>query len=96
MRFLCTMVLSRRALLLPTYRFPYVLGGVLVDHRVALADARAVIRVVRRLAAAQRVSNLDALAASVGVSIGRIAGGTYKGSVATVTRTGTGSSPRSA
>lgn len=46
MRFLCTMVLSRRALSLPTYRLPYVLealGGVLVDHHDALADARAVV-----------------------------------------------------
>ncbi|WP_285182845.1 exonuclease domain-containing protein [Rhodococcus sp. MEB032] len=95
-RFLCTMVLARRALSLPTYRLPYVLdalGGVIVDHHDALADARAVVGVVRGLAAAQGVSDLDALAASVGVSIGRMAGGRYKGSVATVPSTGGGSSP---
>lgn len=95
-RFLCTMVLARRALSLPTYRLPYVLealGGVIVDHHDALADARAVADVVRGLAAAQGVSDLDALATSVGVSIGRMAGGTYKGSVATVPSKGGGSSP---
>ncbi|OQM78048.1 DNA polymerase III PolC-type [Rhodococcus sp. 66b] len=77
MRFLCTMVLARRTLSLPTYRLPYVLealGGVIVDHHDALADARAVVSVVRGLAVAQGVSDLDALAASVGVSIGRMAG----------------------
>ncbi len=96
MRFLCTMVLARRALSLPTYRLPYVLealGGVIVDHHDALADARAVVDVVRGLAVAQGVSDLDALAASVGVGIGRMAGGIYKGSVATVTSKGGGSSP---
>ncbi|NRI67671.1 3'-5' exonuclease [Rhodococcus sp. MS16] len=75
-QFLCTMVLARRALSLPTYRLPYVLealGEAIVDHHDALADARAVVDVVRGLAATQSALNLDELAASVGVSIGRMA-----------------------
>lgn len=84
LRFLCTMVLSRRALSLPTYRLPYVveaLGATVAEHHDALADAHGVVHVIRGLAAAQGVETLDDLAGSVGVSIGRIAGGKYTGSV---------------
>lgn len=86
MRFLCTMVLARRALSLPSYRLPYVLeslGGLLEDHHEPLADARAVVQVVQGLAASQGVESLDALAGSVGVCIGRMSSGIYRGSVAT-------------
>ena len=85
MRFLCTMVMSRRALSLPTYRLPYVvefLGGSIHDHHDPLADARAVVEVVRGLAAINSVNcGIDELARSVGVSIGRMSSGLYKGSV---------------
>ncbi|WP_405162059.1 exonuclease domain-containing protein [Nocardia sp. NBC_01499] len=85
LRFLCTMVLSRRALSLPSYRLPYVLeslGGSIDDHHDPLADARAVVDVVRGLARKQNAVDLDELAGSVGVRIGTMAGGIYKGSVA--------------
>jgi DNA polymerase III epsilon subunit-like protein len=91
MRFLCTMVLARRALSLPSYRLPYVLeslGGLLKDHHEPLADARAVVQVVQGLAASRGVETLDALAGSVGVCIGRMSSGIYRGSVATGVRSG--------
>jgi DNA polymerase III epsilon subunit-like protein len=86
MRFLCTMVLARRALSLPSYRLPFVLdalGGSIDDHHDPLADARAVVDVVRGLACRNAVDNLDALADSVGVCVGRMTSGIYLGSVAT-------------
>lgn len=86
MRFLCTLVMSRRALALPTYRLPYVaesLGFELREHHDALADARAVVDVVSGLAAESGAATLDELAASVGVRIGFMASGVYKGSVST-------------
>lgn len=85
MRFLCTMVLARRALALPSYRLPYVLeslGGLLNEHHEPLADARAVVQVVQGLAAIKDVDSLEGLARSVGVCIGRMASGIYRGSVA--------------
>ena len=85
LRFLCTMVLARRALSLPTYRLPYVveaLGGTVVNHHDALSDAQGVVHVIRGLAADAGVESLDELAGSVGVSIGRMACGKYTGSVA--------------
>ncbi|MFV0463145.1 MAG: exonuclease domain-containing protein [Nostocoides sp.] len=84
MRFLCTLVLARQALSLPTYRLPYVcesLGRPMENHHDALADARAVVDVVGRLAARQRVDDLNALAESVGVHIGHMSSGIYRGSV---------------
>jgi hypothetical protein len=83
MRFLCTMVLARRALSLPSYSLPFVLdavGGFIHDP---LADALGVVDVVRGLAASKGIDSLDALAASVGIRIGRMASGIYRGSVAT-------------
>jgi DNA polymerase III epsilon subunit-like protein len=85
LKFLCTLVLSRRALSLPTYRLPYVaavLGYVLADHHDALADAEAVVEVVSRLANKQRVASLTELAESVRVGVGRMSAGIYTGSVA--------------
>jgi NAD-dependent DNA ligase len=80
------MVLARRALSLPSYRLPFVLdalGGSIDDHHDPLADARAVVDVVRGLARRNAVDNLDALADSVGVCVGRMTSGIYLGSVAT-------------
>ncbi|GMA25620.1 DNA polymerase III subunit epsilon [Luteimicrobium album] len=85
LRFLCTLVLSRRALRLPTYRLPYVaesLGFVVDDHHDALADAEAVVEIVSRLAAQLGASTLDDLAGSVHVGIGHMSAGIYRGSVA--------------
>ncbi|WP_182920465.1 exonuclease domain-containing protein [Nocardioides cavernaquae] len=85
MRFLCTLVMARRALRLPTYRLPFVaesLGFALEDHHDALADARAVVDVITGLAGEQGATDLASLAESVGVGIGRMSSGIYKGSVA--------------
>lgn len=84
-RFLCTLVMARRALALPTYRLPFVaesLGFHLDDHHDALADADAVVAVVTSLAAQQGAADLASLASSVGVGVGRMGGGVYRGSVA--------------
>ncbi|MEV0342215.1 exonuclease domain-containing protein [Nocardia sp. NPDC050713] len=83
--FLCSLVISRRALSLPSYRLPYVvesLGGIHPGHHDALADAQAVADVVVRLAADREASDLAELAGSVDVRFGRMAGGEYRGSVA--------------
>lgn len=85
LRFLCTLVTARRALALPTYRLPYVVehfGGAPIDHHDALADAHAVVGVVRGLAHEAGANTLDELAESVGVRIGRMTAGLYSGSVA--------------
>jgi DNA polymerase-3 subunit epsilon len=86
LRFLCTMVLARRALSLPTYRLPFVveaLGGSINDHHDPLADARAVVDLLHRLAANGRANgDLGELAKSVGVNIGHMRSGIYRGCVA--------------
>lgn len=85
LRFLCTMVLARRALSLPSYRLPFVvdaLGCSLDNHHNALADARAVVDVISGLATRNSADDLDALAHAVGVRIGQMSGGIYTGSVA--------------
>lgn len=86
MQFLCTMVLARRAISLPSYRLPFILdafGGSIDDHHDPLADALAVVDVVRGLATARGVDDVDQLAHSLGVSVGHMRGGIYKGSVST-------------
>lgn len=85
LRFLCTLVLSRRVLSLPSYRLPFVLeslGSTIADHHDALADAKAVTQVVRGLAAGNGALNLDELADRVGVRVGTMQRGEYCGSVA--------------
>lgn len=86
MRFLCTLVLARRILRLPSYRLPFVvdaLGGHLGDaHHDPLADALAVTDIVSRLAAAQAVDDLDDLACAAAVRIGHMGSGVYQGSAA--------------
>lgn len=86
LKFLCTLVLARRALSLPSYRLPFVaetLGYELEAHHDALADARAVVEIVRRLTETQSTADIVGLAESVGVAIGTMGSGIYKGSVAT-------------
>lgn len=85
MQFLCTLVLARRALRLPSYRLPFVvdaLGGRIDLHHDPLVDAHAVVSIVDGLAEAKGVDDLEALAESVGVRIGRMRSGQYVGSVA--------------
>lgn len=85
MQFLCTLVLARRALSLPSYRLPFVveaLGAKIELHHDPLADARAVVDIVDGLAKANGANDLDALAESIGVRIGRMNSGLYVGSVA--------------
>lgn len=84
-RFLCTLVMARRALALPTYRLPFLaetLGIAFDDHHDALADATAVVEVTRRLTETRQAVDLLALADSLGVGIGRMGRGLYRGSVA--------------
>lgn len=88
MRFLCTLVMARRALRLPSYRLPFVTnacGFDMVDHHDPLADARAVVSVIRALAHQGCHTDLDSLAAGHRISIGRMSSGIYKGSVSTAT-----------
>lgn len=90
MRFLCSMVLARRALSLPSYRLPFVtesLGCKMGEHHDPLADAHGVVSVVRALAAGAEASTLADLAATHHMCLGRMSSGLYEGSVAV----GTGS-----
>jgi DNA polymerase-3 subunit epsilon len=85
LQFLCTMVLARRALKLPSYRLPFIvdeLGGGVDDHHDPLADARAVVEIVRGLASRHNVDSLEDLARATGMRIGHMRPGIYNGSVA--------------
>ncbi|AIY01530.1 hypothetical protein ART_1931 [Arthrobacter sp. PAMC 25486] len=85
MRFLCSLVMARRTLALPTYRLPFVaasLGFELENHHDALADANAVVEIVARLATQREVTDVASLAAAVGVRLGRVGSGIYRGCVA--------------
>jgi DNA polymerase-3 subunit epsilon len=91
MRFLCTLVMARRALKLPSYRLPYIVesfGLVMGDHHDPLADAHGVVAVVKVLAEEAGVNDLADLAAAHQMSIGRMSSGIYKGSVAVSTGRG--------
>ncbi|MGB3286521.1 exonuclease domain-containing protein [Mycolicibacter algericus] len=85
-QFLCTLVIARRMMKLPSYRLPFVvdaLGGHLgEDHHDPLTDALAVTDIVARLAVAQSVGDLDELAHAAGVRVGQMSGGVYRGSAA--------------
>jgi DNA polymerase-3 subunit epsilon len=84
MRFLCTLVLARRALRLPCYRLPFVteaLGFELAHHHDPLADSMAVVDIVRGLAMREAVDDLDGLAAALHIVIGHMSEGTYAGSI---------------
>jgi len=74
--FLCTLVLARRALSLPSYRLPHVaetLGYELTNHHDALADAVAAAEIANRLASkVQATSLLKKLAKSFQVKIGHL------------------------
>lgn len=84
-RFLCTLVMARRALALPSYRLPFVteaLGHSMGEHHEPLDDARAVTEIVRRLAAQEGAETLEELSRSLKVKIGSMQSGIYQGSVA--------------
>lgn len=88
LRFLCSLVLTRRAFALPSYRLPFVMqacGLPLAHHHDALHDAIAVVAVLRTLAARDRTTDLAALADRFHVRVGHMAGGSYLGSVCTAT-----------
>lgn len=92
-RFVCTLVMSRRALVLPSYRLPFVadaLGVQLDNHHDPLADAKAVVGIVDALAARHGAGDIEALASSLRVSVGRMTRDLYTGSLA---KTDNGSSP---
>ena len=85
MRFLCSMVMARRALSLPSYRLPFVAescGFEMGEHHDPLADAHGVVGIVRALADDAGVAHLADLAAAHHMSIGRMSSGIYEGSVA--------------
>lgn len=85
MQFLCSLVLARRALRLPSYRLPFVTEGCgfeMTNHHDPLADARAVGGVIAALARQAGVDDLHALAAEHRMHVGRMSSGIYKGSVA--------------
>lgn len=84
LQFLCTLVMARRAMPLPTYRLPFLaetMGITFNDHHDALADATAVVHVTVQLAEKQQAVGLAELADSLGVRIGRMGAGIYRGSV---------------
>lgn len=88
MRFLCTLVMARRALDLPSYRLPFVTdacGFEVLDHHDPLADARAVGGIISAFAAREGVTDLVGLASAHQMSIGHMSSGIYKGSVSTAT-----------
>ena len=82
--FLCTLVIARRAFALPSYRLPFVTeacGVVLQGHHDALADARAVVDIVRGMASLGGVADVHGLAALHGVRVGTMSSGIYAGSI---------------
>lgn len=82
--FLCSMVLSRRALNLPSYRLPFVaetLGVPAGQHHHALDDARAVAGIVNALARKVGAGTIHELAAAHQVVVGHMDAGTYRSSV---------------
>lgn len=84
MRFVCTLVMARRTLTLPSYRLPFVtdaLGLAMGQHHDPLEDARAVTQVVSGLAARADVSSVEDLAAALQIHIGRMDSGQYEGSI---------------
>lgn len=92
LQFLCTMIMSRRALSLPSYRLPFVIDALSVamgDHHDPLSDALGVVEIVRALAFREGAATIEDLCGSLQVNLGRMTGGAYKGSLAV--RTGGGS-----
>lgn len=90
LHFLCSLVISRRALSLPSYTLPFVAESVgfrLEDHHNALADAVTVVRIVTELARRAGAATLEDLAAAHHIRVGAMAAGEYRGSVS-ISRSG--------
>jgi DNA polymerase-3 subunit epsilon len=90
-RFLCTLVMARRALSLPSYSLPFVVEALGIrseNHHDPLADATAVAGIVRKLAERASETNLAGLANSLHVAIGWLREGTYGGSASLEHRPG--------
>lgn len=88
MKFLCTLVLARRAFSLPSYRLPFVTeqcGFTMDNHHDPLADARAVVGIVRHMTQREAVTDLYELAPRFKVRVGHMESGIYNGSVCTAT-----------
>lgn len=84
LEFLCTLVMSRRALDLPAYKLPSVaaaLGVPLGAHHDPLADAQAAAGIAMALARRTGAPDLHTLASHCQVRIGSIGTGTYRGCV---------------
>lgn len=84
-RFLCTMVMARRALSLPSYRLPFVAescGFAMGAHHDPLADAHGVVGIMRALAHGAGAADVAGLAVAHQMRIGQMSSGVYEGSVA--------------
>ena len=83
--FLCTLVAARRSQQLPSYRLPFVakaLGVPLPRHHDAADDARAAALIAVAMGRLYPVGgDIHALAAALGVYVGRMAAGVYSGCV---------------
>ena len=80
--YVCTMVVSRRALDLDSYRLPFVadaLGIPFNDHHDAEADSEASAMVLLRLAERQQTSTPEALLSSLGVRRGELSQDAWSG-----------------
>lgn len=89
--YLCTVVMARRVLQLPSYRLPVVLralGSAITDHHNALADAYAVTEVVGGLTTLNGVKTLPELAAALNVSPGVLSREVYRGCMSAGGRAG--------
>lgn len=83
MDFLCSLVLARRHLSLPSYSLPFVAqacGVPIQNHHDALDDARAVAGVMSHLARVTATEDIHDLAIALGVRVGRMEAGLYRGS----------------
>ena len=86
--YLCTLVLARQVLKLPSYRLPFVAeacGIALTDHHDAVADAQAAALIATSLSSSAGFADLSELAAARGVRVGRMGAGANHGCVHTST-----------
>lgn len=82
--FICTMVISRKVLNLPSYGLPHVAEELEVPmgvHHDALDDARGAASIALGLASKYESTSLDELVEAVDVSVGSLMSGQYSGSI---------------
>lgn len=90
--FLCTLVMARRTLSLPSYRLPFVteaLGIQFQNHHDALSDARAAAQIATTMRTRGQHSSLLDLADACGIQLGKLSASGYRG--ATIKRSQSGS-----